>query len=166
MMGWAMLVIVAAVVVSVVSADESAVKPWIWPSSPPADCPFEPSEDIAGIAFTHRHSDYSGLADTWYPSWASDGRLYSPYSRIPFWLSVESQRESSILQILVRDDGLSPPRRVTSIRPSPDRWQTPTPPRRVRRRPGSGFRPLPGSPNRSRRRAARTGRWQKKSPEF
>jgi hypothetical protein len=32
-----------------------------------------------GIAFTGRHSDYY-VADTWYPSWASDDRLYSPFT--------------------------------------------------------------------------------------
>ncbi|MBN2326924.1 MAG: hypothetical protein JXR73_07205 [Candidatus Omnitrophica bacterium] len=51
----------------------------IWPSRPPADCPFEPSDQITGVAFTGRHSDYY-LADTWYPTWASDGNLYSPYT--------------------------------------------------------------------------------------
>jgi len=36
-------------------------------------------KDIVGVAFTPRHSDYY-FADTWYPSWASDDRLYSPYT--------------------------------------------------------------------------------------
>lgn len=53
--------------------------PFIWPSEPPKDCPFEPSKDIVGIAFTGVHSDYR-VADTWYPSWASDGNLYSPWT--------------------------------------------------------------------------------------
>ena len=52
---------------------------FIWPSAPPADCPFPPSADITGIAFTGRHAEYTG-ADTWYPSWASDGKLYSPFT--------------------------------------------------------------------------------------
>lgn len=54
-------------------------KPWIWPSEPPPGCPFENSRDIAGLAFTGRYSDYD-LADTWYPSWASDSNLYSPWT--------------------------------------------------------------------------------------
>jgi hypothetical protein len=54
-------------------------KPFVWPSRPPADCPFEPSRDIVGIAFLGVHSDYQ-FADTWYPSWASDGNMYSPYT--------------------------------------------------------------------------------------
>ena len=53
--------------------------PFIWPSEAPKDCPFELSKDIVGIAFTGVHSDYQ-VADTWYPSWASDGNLYSPWT--------------------------------------------------------------------------------------
>jgi hypothetical protein len=30
------------------------------------------------VAFTGRHAEYTG-ADTWYPSWANDGNLYSPW---------------------------------------------------------------------------------------
>ncbi|MGB9623587.1 MAG: hypothetical protein ACPMAQ_01875, partial [Phycisphaerae bacterium] len=41
----------------------------VWPSTPPADCPFPKSDRIAGIAFTGKHAEYTG-ADTWYPSWA------------------------------------------------------------------------------------------------
>ncbi len=54
-------------------------RPRVWPSEESADCPFEKSKEITGIAFTGRHSDYK-LADTWYPSWASDDRLYSPWT--------------------------------------------------------------------------------------
>ncbi len=52
----------------------------VWPSQPPRDCPFEASKELAGIAFAGIASDYRGLADTWYPSWASDDNLYSPYA--------------------------------------------------------------------------------------
>ena len=51
----------------------------VWPSAPPPDCPFPKSERLAGIGFTGRHAEYTG-ADTWYPSWASDGNLYSPWT--------------------------------------------------------------------------------------
>ncbi len=51
----------------------------VWPNEPPEDCPFEQSEGIVGVAFTGRHSNY-WVADTWYPSWASDGSLYSPWT--------------------------------------------------------------------------------------
>jgi len=52
---------------------------WVWPNQPPGDCPFEQSKFVAGIVFTGRHAEYTG-ADTWYPAWASDGNLYSPWT--------------------------------------------------------------------------------------
>jgi len=51
----------------------------LWPSEPPEDIPFEQSKDLIGILFTGVHSDYRA-ADTWYPSWASDDNLYSPWT--------------------------------------------------------------------------------------
>ena len=51
----------------------------IWPSDPPSDCPFPSSTDILGIGLTERHKEYQN-ADTWYPSWAADGNLYSPWT--------------------------------------------------------------------------------------
>ena len=51
----------------------------MWKSEPPSDCPFEPSHSFKGVAFMGRHSAYTE-ADTWYPSWASDGKLYSPWT--------------------------------------------------------------------------------------
>jgi hypothetical protein len=59
-----------------------ASQPWpsrIWKSEPPQGCPFEPSRDIRGIAFTHSSTAYTD-ADTWYPSWASDGNMYSGWT--------------------------------------------------------------------------------------
>ena len=50
-----------------------------WPSQPPADCPFSRSAAITGIVFTGRHAHYAA-ADTWYPSWAANGNLYSPWT--------------------------------------------------------------------------------------
>jgi len=52
---------------------------FIWKSEPPADCPFEHSPDLTGIEFLGFHSDYR-FADTWYPTWAADGNLYSPWT--------------------------------------------------------------------------------------
>jgi hypothetical protein len=54
-------------------------EPFIWKSATPADCPFLPSSTLTGILFKGVHSDYR-FADTWYPSWASDGNLYSPWT--------------------------------------------------------------------------------------
>ena len=51
----------------------------VWPSEPPPDSPFPPSTAITGLAFTGRHAEYGG-ADTWYPSWAANGKLYSPWT--------------------------------------------------------------------------------------
>ena len=52
---------------------------FIWNSQIPDDCPFERSSTLTGLFFTGRHSDYH-CGDTWYPSWASDGNLYSPWT--------------------------------------------------------------------------------------
>lgn len=41
--------------------------------------PVEASRDIPSITFTGRYANYTE-ADTWYPSWASDGHLYSPWT--------------------------------------------------------------------------------------
>ena len=43
------------------------------------DLPFEPSSSIKGLTFTGRYHVYTE-ADTWYPSWASDGRMFSPFT--------------------------------------------------------------------------------------
>ncbi len=51
----------------------------VWPSQPPEGCPFPPSKDLTGILFTGIHSDYR-CGDTFYPSWASDGNQYSPWT--------------------------------------------------------------------------------------
>jgi hypothetical protein len=74
-----------AIAPSFVMAEERIVpyqpkaSPLLWPSEPPQDVPFEQSRDLVGIVFTGIHSDYRA-ADTWYPSWASDGNLYSPWT--------------------------------------------------------------------------------------
>jgi hypothetical protein len=57
----------------------TAADGFIWPSTVPADCPFPQSPTLKGIYFTGKHSDYK-CGDTFYPSWASDGNLYSPWT--------------------------------------------------------------------------------------
>ncbi len=59
------------------AADSPGYK--VWPGQPPADCPFPKSDTIVDIGFTGRHTEYTS-ADTWYPSWSADGRLYSPFT--------------------------------------------------------------------------------------
>ena len=51
----------------------------VWPSQPPKDCPFQPSKQLGGIFFKGVYRDYH-CGDTWYPSWASDGNQYSPWT--------------------------------------------------------------------------------------
>ena len=50
-----------------------------WPSATPPTCPFKASGNLTGIEFTGRHAEYA-QADTWYPSWAADDNLYSPWT--------------------------------------------------------------------------------------
>jgi len=57
--------------------DENSCK--TWPSEPPASNPFPQSSDITGICFTGKYNHFD-VGDTWYLSWASDGKLYSPWT--------------------------------------------------------------------------------------
>jgi len=41
--------------------------------------PFAPSAALRGLRFTGRYRNYTH-ADTWYPCWAADGHLYSPWT--------------------------------------------------------------------------------------
>ena len=43
------------------------------------EIPVEASQHIVNIGFTGRYANYTD-ADTWYPTWASDGNLYSPWT--------------------------------------------------------------------------------------
>lgn len=61
------------------SAADDPQAAFVWPSEVPADCPFPRSSALTGIRFTGRHSDYH-CGDTFYPSWAADGNLYSPWT--------------------------------------------------------------------------------------
>jgi hypothetical protein len=57
---------------------------FVWKSAPPQDCPFTPSEEFGGIRFVGLKSGFH-FGDTWYPSWAADGRLYSPWTDGKCW---------------------------------------------------------------------------------
>ena len=57
-------------------------KPWlpkVWVSPVPDACPFKRSGDFSAIAFTGNYISYTD-ADTWYPSWAQDGNMYSGWA--------------------------------------------------------------------------------------
>ncbi len=41
--------------------------------------PFQVSDELEEIGFTGQYVNYT-TADTWYPTWADDGNLYSPYT--------------------------------------------------------------------------------------
>jgi hypothetical protein len=54
-------------------------QPFIWPSEVPENCPFEHSESFNAVKFLGLKSGYR-YGDTWYPSWASNDTLYSPWT--------------------------------------------------------------------------------------
>ncbi|HSH19778.1 MAG TPA: hypothetical protein VLA03_04970, partial [Draconibacterium sp.] len=54
-------------------------EPFVWPSEIPEDCPFSQSGEFNTIKFLGLKSGYR-YGDTWYPSWASNDTLYSPWT--------------------------------------------------------------------------------------
>ena len=50
----------------------------VWPSPVPGGGP-PASTDLVDAVFTGRHKEYTN-SDTWYPSWAADGDLYSNFA--------------------------------------------------------------------------------------
>ncbi len=53
--------------------------PFTWQSETPTDCPFPQSDEFSGIHFPGQKSGFR-VGDTWYPTWAEDDRLYSPFT--------------------------------------------------------------------------------------
>lgn len=68
--------------------------PYVWPSEAPIDCPFEQSKEWTGIRFLGLKSGFR-FGDTWYPSWADDDKLYSPWTDGRCWRLDGSYEESS-----------------------------------------------------------------------
>ncbi len=54
-------------------------EPFVWTSEIPEDCPFEHSEEYNAVKFLGIKSGYH-YGDTWYPTWASNDTLYSPWT--------------------------------------------------------------------------------------
>lgn len=54
-------------------------KTFTWISEPPKDCPFEQSKSLVGIHFLGIKSGFH-YGDTWYPTWASNDTMYSPWT--------------------------------------------------------------------------------------
>jgi hypothetical protein len=53
--------------------------PFIWPGEIPENCPFERSPSFNSIRFLGVKSGYH-YGDTWYPTWADNDVLYSPWT--------------------------------------------------------------------------------------
>lgn len=58
------------------------------------DMPFERSNNFSRLTFTGRYRNYTN-ADTFYPSWAEDGHLYSPWTDGAFLDSGDYDHEKS-----------------------------------------------------------------------
>jgi len=59
-------------------------EPFVWKSEPPADIPWEPSKVLTGIEFLGVKSGFR-TGDTWFPTWASDDKMYSPWTDGGVW---------------------------------------------------------------------------------
>ena len=64
---------------SFVKPDTLSFKPFVWKSEVPSSSPFMLSKEINGIKFLGIKSGFL-VADTWYPTWAEDDNLYSPFT--------------------------------------------------------------------------------------
>ena len=76
-----------------IKPDTLSYKPFVWVSEPPADCPFEPSKSIVGIYSSGLKSGFH-CGDTWYPSWAENDKMYSPWTDGSCW-RLDGSREIS-----------------------------------------------------------------------
>lgn len=54
-------------------------EPFVWKSQAPKDIPFQSSKEYVGVKFLGIKSGYK-YGDTWYPTWASNDTLYSPWT--------------------------------------------------------------------------------------
>jgi hypothetical protein len=69
----------ASAQVQAIKPDTMRFKPLLWKSDPPSDIPFRRSGNLAGVVFLGYKSGYH-YGDTWYPTWASNDTLYSPWT--------------------------------------------------------------------------------------
>ncbi|MEX0326272.1 MAG: hypothetical protein AB3N33_09320 [Puniceicoccaceae bacterium] len=61
------------------SAMQTVGSPFQYACTAPSDCPWPKSKTFRALEFTGRYRNYTN-ADTWYPSWAEDDCLYSPWT--------------------------------------------------------------------------------------
>lgn len=59
-------------------------EPFVWDSETPKDCPFPQSKAFKHIKFLGHKSGFH-YGDTFYPTWAADDKLYSPYTDGACW---------------------------------------------------------------------------------
>ena len=59
--------------------DTLRFKTFVWRSVIPKKCPFKQSKEFKALAFLGYKSGFH-YGDTWYPSWADDDKLYSPWT--------------------------------------------------------------------------------------
>eukprot|EP00928_Gymnodinium_smaydae_P053023 TRINITY_DN37107_c0_g1_i2.p1 TRINITY_DN37107_c0_g1~~TRINITY_DN37107_c0_g1_i2.p1 ORF type:complete len:224 (-),score=11.97 TRINITY_DN37107_c0_g1_i2:80-751(-) len=77
---WALVGVLVPSQLAAISAIASrSFSAFTWPNEAPADIPFERSNLFTEVEFTGRYAAYAG-ADTWYPTWAADGNLYTPWT--------------------------------------------------------------------------------------
>ena len=62
-----------------VKPDTLSFKSFGWKSEVPSGSPFRLSKELTGIKFLGVKSGFH-VADTWYPTWADDNNLYSPFT--------------------------------------------------------------------------------------
>ena len=77
----------AASLFAAAASPDTGPRAWTaWPASGPANasapagCPFAQSTDVTGFEFLRGGNAAYGGADTWYPTWAADGALYTPWT--------------------------------------------------------------------------------------
>ena len=66
---------------------------FIWPSEIPKDCPFPKSKDYNQICFLGNKSGFH-YGDTFYPTWAENDLMYTPYTDGSCW-RLDGRMESS-----------------------------------------------------------------------
>ena len=66
---------------------------FVWTSEKPSDCPFPASKTLTKIRFMGLKSGFN-YGDTFYPSWADDDLMYSPYTDGKTW-RLDGKIESS-----------------------------------------------------------------------
>jgi hypothetical protein len=64
---------------SILSFAQEKKSLYFWETGAPEGIPFLVSDELVEVGFTGNFKNYA-TADTWYPTWAGDGNLYSPYT--------------------------------------------------------------------------------------